>query len=253
MPSVHGGDVRLPLRHLSARVSPTTRNKTDSLVGPKLAKPLRLEHRQVQIQRRIHTLLLFPITDQLGHLAEKLGIMAARVDPETQDGARAALGGDVHEMQFGFTAVALDAVISGRVDVPARHVDRLVVALVFLERKVRKTGKVALRMGERHRRAVTPVVKLSGNISIVSGHIPRHMSQGKSLIEPERYRRLLCAILAQYVFLGQAAPIVRGFVRPGHVALGALLQRAGVVVVLGASERERGEERGEEGFGEHDL
>lgn len=68
-----------------------------------------------------------------GRLREEGAVAAdARVDADGEDGALAAVLVDVHEVQLGFAAVALHAVVGRRVDVPGDEVDGLVDA-VFIE------------------------------------------------------------------------------------------------------------------------
>lgn len=68
---------------------------------------------------------------------------------------------DVHEVHFGFAAVAAHGVVSGRVDVPAFEVERLVVVV---EAWVR--GPVAVVL-EREGGAVVPVEEITGDVGWV--------------------------------------------------------------------------------------
>jgi hypothetical protein len=221
-------------------------------VRPELGEPLSLEHGQIQVDGGVHPLGRFPETDQVGHLSEELRVVTSGVDSEGEDGTRVTIGGDVNEMELGLASVALDAVVGGRVDVPARHVDGLVLSGLLFKRKVRESGKVALGVRERHCRAVSPVVKGPGNVPVVSGHHTGHMTKRETLVESQRDGRLLCSVLAQDVVGGKSSPVVGSLVGPRHVGfLGPLLEVSSVKVVLGAGERQGGEQGGKEGGREH--
>lgn len=93
-------------------------------------------------------------------------------------------------VQFCFTAIPADGVIGWSMDVPAGHVQRLVVHL-----HARQSVVHAFIVIERKGWSVAPVVELAGGICSVPIEV-WSVSLGQTLVEEQRDWRLLRAGLA---------------------------------------------------------
>jgi hypothetical protein len=155
-------------------------------------------------------------------LAEEVGVAEdARVDADGEHGALGAVLVDVHEVQLGFGAVVLHAVVGGRVHVPADEVDGLVDAVVVEGEVggVEVDGAVdggraggALRFGEGEGRAVAPVVV--GALDRAAVVKDWEVRGREALLEVQGDRGLLGADLAELEVGGEHAPVLTFVVGP---------------------------------------
>jgi hypothetical protein len=92
-------------------------------IRPKLLKIAHPLDRQPRIHLHPHQLRRVIEADHGGQLGEEGGGQRPGVDADGEDGGFFALGRDVHHVEFGFGAVAADAVVGGGVEVPTLQVD----------------------------------------------------------------------------------------------------------------------------------
>lgn len=144
-----------------------------ALVGPEVVEAVDLV--EGEVEAHLHGELavgLVEVQHGRGKLVDEARVVGRVVEAtggvhhEAQHGLLVALGVDVHQVQLGPGRVAVDAVVARGVDVPAGHVDGLVVELHRRQLRV-----IALRVVEVEGRAVAPVEVLAGPRALVAGEV----------------------------------------------------------------------------------
>lgn len=177
-----------------------------ALVGPELVEVQDAVEGEAEVQGGLLLSARLVEADHGGQLGEELVVGVAGVEAEGEDGDLMTLGVDVDKVHLRLGAVAADGVVGRGVDVPADHVDRLVVVG---ERGVARVD--ALGVGDGEGRAVAPVEEVARHVGRVveDGAVV----EGQTVTEAQGDGRLLGAGLAEGVVWMAVSMCDLGWVR----------------------------------------